>query len=176
MANITLFNENLTPWRGLIDLQRHMDRLFDDVWTPQSRGLAKESITFQPTGEFEESEDHYLMSFDLPGVSKKDIQIEINGNQLVISGERKQERSTKSLSERSYGRFQRLLTLPADVDAEHIEADYEDGVLKLALPKAESAKPRQIKIGETKGSFFSRLVGGKEPPKESGKSASEKAA
>lgn len=170
MRDLTLWNDTrmLSPWRSLMDLQRNLDRIFDQMWGPSSEGLADE-IFFRPTCDVEETDSHFVMSFDLPGVSRKDINVEVRDNQLIVSGERKHEREDKRkgsiFSERSYGKFQRVVALPTDVDAERIEANYHDGVLELAVPKAESAKPRKIQIGEGKSSFFSRLVSGKDETK-----------
>ncbi len=160
-TGITRWND-LFPWRDFADLQREVGRLFDD-FTPSSRTLTTTQRAYAPMCDVQETEEHYLMSFDLPGVSKDNIKIEMVDNQLMISGERKHESETKNgsyqLSERSYGRFQRAFTLPATVDADKIEASYQDGVLRLAVPKAESSRPRQIQIGEGKPSVFGRLLG-----------------
>jgi len=157
MRNITLWNEDLNPWRGLISMQRNLERIFDQ----------EEVVShFHPVCELEETDSHYLTSVDLPGVSKKDIQIEVKDRQVFISGERKSESKNKNISERSYGKFFRVISLPTDVDNENIEANYQDGVLTIALPKAESAKPRQIKIGDGKTSFFGKMLGSKETQKE----------
>jgi len=137
MRHLSLWNDN--PWRSLSDLQRIFDQ-----------GASRtEDIYFQPSVDVEEDENKFLLSFDLPGVSKKDINIEVHENQLYVTGERKSESKTRSHSERVYGKFQRVLTLPTNVNTDRIEAKYEDGVLTLEVPKAENAKPRQIKIGES---------------------------
>jgi len=169
MRNITLWNDNfgVNPFRGLMDLQRNLDRLFDDAFGESKGDRWSDEMVFHPACEVEETESYYLMSVDLPGVAKKDINIEVKDNQLFISGERKSEAKKRGLSERYYGKFHRVLILPTHVDAEKIEAQYEDGVLTVALPKAESARSRQIKISEGKGSFFGKFIGGtKEKEKE----------
>lgn len=89
----------------------------------------------QPTCDISETDDHYLASFDMPGVRKEDIKIELKNNKLAISGER-----------HGHGKFERSLTLSATVDSQKIEALYENGVLNIALPKAEMAKPKTIQI------------------------------
>jgi len=153
MRYITLWNDNVSPWRGLID--RMFDQTFEDT------------AGFHPASDVEETNTHYVMSVDLPGVAKKDINIEVKDNQLYISGERKSEKRERGFSERYYGKFHRTFTLPTEVEVDKIEAHYQDGVLTVALPKAESVKPRQIKIGDGKSSLFGRLVGGtKETEKE----------
>lgn len=132
MRHLALWNDvaTLSPWRGFFD------QAFD------------EETYFQPACELEETDSHYVLNVDVPGIPKKDIQIEFKDNQLYVSGERKSEKKGATFSERSYGKFQRVFTLPKDVNSEKIEARYVDGVLTLEIPKAESAKPRLIKIAD----------------------------
>lgn len=116
---------------------------------------------FNPSCDVEETDTHYVFSFDLPGISKDDIKIEVLDNQLTVSGERKYERkdeNNRHLVERHYGSFQRSFMLPGDVKSDNIEASYENGVLTLGVPKAEAVKPRQIKIGEGKPGFLGKLL------------------
>lgn len=148
-----------SPWFSEID--DVMDRLLVPMTT-----LKRETQGFNPACDVEETDSHYLMSFDLPGISKEDVKIEVVDNQLTVSGERKTEqkgdKNNRHMAERFYGSFQRVFTLPATIDATNVEASYKDGVLQIALPKAESAKPREIKISEGKGSLFSKLIGQKQ--------------
>jgi HSP20 family protein len=102
-----------------------------------------------PQTHVEEKDDHYVMSFDMPGLSKDNIDIEIQGNQLRVSGERRDERR--------YRKFERTLLLPDDVKSDSVEAQYEDGVLMLAIPKAESKRQR-ISIGEGKGTLLGKAT------------------
>lgn len=152
-----------SPLRDLSDFQREVDRLFDD-FAPTVRGWTT-ARTYAPVCDVQERDDHYLMSFDLPGVSKDDVNIEVVDGQLTISGERSQEDSEKGknyfLSERSHGKFMRAFTFPAAIDADKIEATYQDGVLRLAVPKAASARPKQIKIGNGKTGMLGKLLGSK---------------
>jgi HSP20 family protein len=162
MRHLTLWNDafELTPWRGLHSLQRDFDRLFEVTTRDPKLDKDNSEVVFQPAVEMEETESHYLMNVDLPGVAKKDIQIELKNNQLHIWAERKNEKKTPNYSERYYGKFHRVFTLPEGLESEKIEAQYQDGVLSLAVPKAEASKPRQIKITEGKSSFFGKLIGG----------------
>lgn len=137
------------------DVFEDFDRLVDSFLRPAYAN----SVNFQPSGNVNETESHYMVSFDMPGVKKEDIKIEMRGNQLVIAGERKTE--LKNGSGRSYGKFERAFTLPETVNGEKIEAHYEDGVLNVALPKAESAKPRTIEIQSGNTGFFNKLLGAK---------------
>jgi HSP20 family protein len=168
MNNLTLWDDNFVPWRSLMDMQRNMDRLFDQFISPsQGNAWSEAASSFRLPCDIDERDDHYLMRFDVPGVSKKDINIDVRGNELHISGERKHERTSKGASERAYGKFERVLSLPTQIDPDKIEANYQDGVLSIAVPKQESAKARRIKIGEGKDSFLARLLGSKDESKKS---------
>jgi HSP20 family protein len=136
-----------------------VDRLFGDF----DRGAAYDERTLNPACEVSESDDHFLMSVDIPGMKKNDIKIEMNENVLVISGERKRESSAGQKHkiqryEKSYGYFKRSFTLPASVDANKIEARYEDGVLELYLPKSQVSSARRIEIQSGKEAFFNKLL------------------
>lgn len=153
-----------SPARELWFLQRGIDRLFDDVMMPFSdsnRDLTS-AWRFNPACDVEETESHYIASFDLPGISKDELKIELTDNQLTVSGERKsetKEKGARHIVERFHGAFQRVFTLPASVDASRVEANYQDGVLRIAIPKAEAAKPRRIQITDGKESLIGRLLG-----------------
>ena len=137
---------------------RFLDEAFPRNFTPQE---------FSPNAEIEETENGYLVAVDIPGVKKENIHLEVTGNYLVITGERKSERDeTKGsvhFTERSYGKFERAFELSSEVDSEKVEAAYQDGVLKVAIPKAEKAKKKQIQIKDAeKSGLFEKLVGRKE--------------
>ena len=149
------------PIREISRMQRGMDRMFEDflapvsdIFSPDLLSTAGEAISFMPACDIEETDEHFLVSFDLPGVSKDDVKIEMRGNQLLVSGERKEEHERKAgrrvTEERYYGAFQRVFTLPSHVDANKIEAQYQNGVLRISLPKLEAAKPKLIQIKEGK--------------------------
>lgn len=141
--------------------------LFDDFWTPTA---ARRAESWNPAAEVEEADDHYLLTLEMPGVPEDQIKLEVVDQQLTISGERRAKEEHKSdgtyYTERRFGSFMRSFALPAGVDADQIEANYEHGLLRIYVPKAATAKPRQIKIGTgkktlegTKPGFFSRLTG-----------------
>jgi HSP20 family protein len=142
MSLVTLFNHaprrdwTVSPWT------KELDRFFDEaLGTSESAPTA-----FAPAADLEETDTHYQLMLDLPGVKKDEIQIEVRENRLHISGERKFEKNTKLVAERTFGHFERVWTLPKDVDAEKVEAAYSDGVLNVRIAKAEQAKPRVIKV------------------------------
>jgi len=137
--------------------------LFDEIDGYFNR--AYDERNFQPACDVAESDDHFLMSFDLPGIRKEDLKIEASGNLLTISGEKRRDWSGTDDQhkvqriERSHGFFKRSFTLPSSIEHAKIEAQYKDGVLSLYLPKASTAKTRQIEIktGEDVG-FFGKLL------------------
>lgn len=143
------------------------DSLFDDFWSIPTNARQEASYAWSPATDIEEEEGHFLLTIESPGMKREDLNIEVNENRLVVSGERRQDsgkrREGELYSERRYGKFQRVFTLPSSADTAKIEASYEDGVLKIFVPKSEAAKPRQVKIGEREpGGVLSRLLGKKE--------------
>lgn len=135
------------------------DRIFDS-WFGRPSGMDG----FQVSCDVEETKDHFFLTFDLPGVKKSDLDVSLDGNTLMISGERRSELREEMgantiKSERTYGKFQRAFTLPRNVDTSDIKANFEDGVLELALPKSEESKGRTIEIGSGRGGLFAKLAG-----------------
>jgi len=105
---------------------------------------------FSPKADAASAEAKYEINMELPGISADDIDISLNDHVLTIRGEKKHEHEEKTktyyFTERSYGAFQRSFRLPGDVDTGGISADFNDGVLKLTLPRLQSEPPRQKKI------------------------------
>lgn len=148
-------SQGWNPFREVSKLQREVDRMFDDFFSPFRRSLSEDSLNemmFTPACDIEETDSHYLMSFDLPGISKDDLRVEIKNDHLYVLGERKEERSSgdknKMTSEKIYGLFERSFRLPSGIDPEKMEAIYENGVLNLRIPKLEVSKPVRIPIRE----------------------------
>ena len=116
----------------------------------------------------------------MPGISKEDVKIDLQDNQLMVSGERKHERERtegrRMNVERVHGAFQRLFTLPAKVDSDHIEANFENGVLQIVVPKTEAAQTKPIQIKEHKGGIFGKLLGREKEVKSGKPEKGEKAA
>lgn len=151
------------PWRPATDWFE-----FSPVYDVK-RESDESARTYLPACEVDETKDHYLVTLDMPGMAKEDIKIEVNAGRLFISAERKQTKTSGDesarFSERRYGRFERIFELGEKVDPEKIEAIYRDGVLRVALAKAETAKPRSISVKtEDKGGVFEHLLEtGKKP-------------
>ncbi|HZV02693.1 MAG TPA: Hsp20/alpha crystallin family protein [Planctomycetota bacterium] len=101
---------------------------------------------YLPALDVHETDDRYELRLDVPGVAKEDLKVRYENDALTVEGDRKSFHSGPGRGERWVGRFERTLSLPDGIDAEHIEANLENGVLTIVLPKAEAAKPRQITI------------------------------
>ena len=137
------------PFRELSALQNRMNRLFEE----QYGGGREESLTtgaFVPPVDIYEDEHSIQLKLEVPGIDEKDLDIKVENNTLTVSGERKFEKEEKEENfhrvERRYGSFSRSFTLPNTVSTEDVQADYENGVLKIRLAKRAEAKPKQIKV------------------------------
>lgn len=111
-----------------------------------------------PACDVDETETQYLISLDLPGIGKQDLKIQAMEGQLLISGERKRSKTGHLSTERFYGPFQRMFNLPQPVDIQKIEANYEDGVLQIAIPKLEIAVSKRVEIRELKSEVFEKSL------------------
>jgi HSP20 family protein len=109
-----------------------------------------ENAVWMPSTDVIEDKDNYLLKLDLPGVSKNDVKISYSDGQLMISGERKQEKESKDSRyhrlERSYGRYYRSFALPQKIQEDKIDAEFKDGQLTITIPKSEEAKPKELEI------------------------------
>ena len=135
-------------------IRSEINRLFEDPFSL----LSPDTSFFEgwtPAVDVHEDKDKFLVRAELPGMRKEDIDVSLDGNTLTISGERKEEREDKRgdtyRSERFFGRFQRTIALPSTVDANKIEAKYENGILNVTLPKTEEAKRKQIQVQGSDG-------------------------
>jgi HSP20 family protein len=136
------------PFRSLSNLQEEVNRLFDDFWGRRKTGEMGRFIT--PTIDMEETEKEIILKAEIPGIDPEDVDLSISGNNLIIKGERKQEREEEKknyhLKECSYGAFYRSVPLPAEVELDKVAANYKKGILSITLPKSPEALPKQIKI------------------------------
>jgi HSP20 family protein len=141
------------PFEGL---RQEIDRLFDDFgrdWRmPIGRAISGLGFTDVPVPAVDvvEKDDCFELSAELPGMDEKNTDLKLANGQLVIRGEKKDEREEKSkgsyISERRYGSFERSFALPDDIDASKIEANFVSGVLKVRLPKKPDAQKPEQKI------------------------------
>lgn len=138
-----------SPGREMRTLQREIDRVFDGFF---GNGGNEEtgSATWTPRVDLAETEEGYLIHLDVPGMSKEDLDINFHENVLTVRGERKAEETNEQRNyvrvERAYGSFYRTFTLPKAIKHEEIQANYQDGVLTIRVPKAEESKPRRIEV------------------------------
>jgi len=144
-------SQNLDFWRT--GASRPLDRFFEEFMYPAFKRSDDQDTShgaFHPRCVVSEVKEGYQMKFDLPGISKDQIKIELHENQLTVSGERKEQKSIEDqkthFSEVYYGSFTRSFTFPTQVDAEKVNAEYENGVLSINIPKSELSRSRQITI------------------------------
>src|ERR687895_945159 len=127
---------------------RDVDRLFDAFFGGGNTQAA--ARRWVPPMDLVEAEDHFLLKADLPGLSEDDVAIEVQDGALTISGERSAEHESQERGwyriERSFGSFNRSLTLPEGVNPDGISARFDRGVLEVRIPKPEEPKPRRVQI------------------------------
>jgi len=133
-------------------LRDELDRLFALPAHGWFRDSSGHSDGWIPAMDLCEDKERFLVKAELPGMKKEDIVMSLHDGVLTLSGQRKQDEKAEKTeihrSERFYGRFERKVSLPAAVDAEKVQATYQDGILTVILPKTEAAKPRTITISE----------------------------
>jgi HSP20 family protein len=161
---------NLIPWRNksrqgtesaggelstVVDFRREMDRLFDSFfrepfWPSAGEGVLGGLTAWSPALDVAETNDEVEVRAEIPGVDPKQLDIAVQGNRLVISGEKKETKESKENAfhrrESYYGSFTRELQLPGGVDAGKVDATYADGVLTIRLKKSPNAAPKKIPV------------------------------
>ena len=145
LPSLTRRTHNVSPFDALWDMRREMDRLFNASTEAATQAWAMPA-------EVVETDNEIRFVVEAAGLRPEDIDVTVENNVLTISGEKKVERNEGDkgeyhLYERRYGRFERSFALPRRVDTEHVNADYDNGVLTVTLKKSEAAKPRRIKVG-----------------------------
>jgi HSP20 family protein len=127
-------------------MRREMMRLLDAM---SGEAATEGAGVFPPINITQDDENYYLRA-EVPGIKPVDLQISALRNRVSLAGKREiqpeHERASYHRKERAEGSFNRTVTLPTEVDSEQVDARYADGILTLTLPKAESAKPRQITV------------------------------
>lgn len=139
-----------TFWRDPFpDMERFFD---DDVFAPMFSRRGFDRDGWMPAMDLTEEDNAFLATVELPGLTKKDIEVSVENNVVTVRGERKWEKEEEKKGdrfhriERAYGKFERSFTLPSTVKADSVKAKFKDGVLELALPKAEESKARHVDI------------------------------
>ncbi len=139
------------PLREVASIQNEINRLFGTVFDAPNPSSGNTLRRWMPAMDLVETEEHFVLRADLPGLAEQDVNIEVEDNVLTVSGERKAEHETSKEGyhrvERAFGSFSRSLTLPEGVDADAVTAGFDRGVLEIRIPKPEQRKPRKISIG-----------------------------
>jgi HSP20 family protein len=149
----------LAPWRPFMDLTRwdsEMDRMMEDFfgrsmrpWWPARRLRGDGEIT-APVVDVYEEKDEVVVKAELPGLDKKDIEVNISDSELTLKGQKNKEEEIEEENyyrrERSYGDFLRSVELPTDVQADKVKASFKNGILEVRVPKTEEAKTKTIKV------------------------------
>jgi HSP20 family protein len=141
---------NLTRWepeREMMTLREAMDRLFDDAFT---RPISMSGGSVIPAIDLYQSDDEVVVKASLPGLKADDVQISVTADVLTLRGEFKEETEQKEttyhIRENRYRSFDRQVMYPTDVQSDKAKTDFENGVLTITLPKAETVKPRKISV------------------------------
>jgi HSP20 family protein len=137
----------LDPFRDLFDLQRSINQLFGEA---SSKRQDTAISAWTPAVDIFEDEESFVIKAELPEIGPEQVKVNLENNTLSITGERRIENEDKREGyhrvERSYGQFYRSFTLPPNVNADAINAQFKDGVLRLTIPKREESKPKQISV------------------------------
>ena len=147
-------SRGLTPWNPFTELdemERRMSDIFERPFLPSLwRRFPTEQMAWAPAIDVFEKENKFIVKAETPGMKEEDINVSIEGDSLNIKGEKKTESEVKEedyyRSERSYGSFFRSIALPSTVDAGKIEAEYDNGVLEITIPKKAEVKQKKITI------------------------------
>ena len=137
-------SENWSPLSELGQLNERMRRMLDQTFG----GMLDEPAGWTPAVDIEELEDAYVVEAEVPGVNRKDVNIEVSGNELTISGEIKEREREGIMRRRArrVGQFEFRVVLPSDVSPEGVDAKLNDGVLTVRIPKAVGAQRRRIEV------------------------------
>lgn len=146
---------SMIPWGvkfpgRLAEMERDMENLMGALLGREDREVWGEELAFTPRGDLVETPTGFEVAVELPGMKPEDFKVEMKGDDLWISGEKTEEKKedTKTYHrvERMHGSFQRVFPLPAKIKEGEISAEYQGGVLKVVLPKAEEVVPRKISV------------------------------
>lgn len=146
MANLVRWN----PRRDWMSLRDEMNRLMEQTFDGGALAQWQPSTNWGLPLDVVESDDAFIVTASVPGMNADDLDITITDNVLTIKGEYKADKTVEEgqyhIRERRYGSFGRSISLPVTVDADGVDASYENGVLTLTVPKAEEVKPRRIAV------------------------------
>lgn len=138
------------PFKELDEFHSRMTRLFDEVFGKPTSLRPERAGEWSPCVDVFETDKEFVIKADLPGLDKKDVEIEVKNNILTIKGEKKKESELKEgnyyVLERSFGTFSRSFNMPDIADTQKTSAKFKNGILELKIPKKESVKPVKVKI------------------------------
>jgi HSP20 family protein len=139
---------SMTTRTPIFGLRRELDRLLEDTF-------ARDGNTFLPAVDIKETDNEIRMDLELPGMRPEDVEVTAENGLLTIRGEKRSERQDEEgryhVVERVYGTFLRTFTLPQGVDESQIQAEFNNGILSIRIPKAAIPQPRRIEVGEGQG-------------------------
>ena len=155
------------PAREISSLQSEMNRLFSSFFEPAAAtpdGVRR----WVPPMDLVEQDDHYVLQADLPGIAEQDVNVEVDGDVLTISGERRSEHEASKDGyrrvERAYGAFRRSLSLPDGIDPKAVAAHVDKGVLTVTIPKPEQRRPHTVQVGVTSAPAAAQTIEGAAAP------------
>ncbi|MGK7872254.1 MAG: Hsp20/alpha crystallin family protein [Xenococcaceae cyanobacterium] len=136
------------PFQEMEHLRRQMDQMFDEL-TGFNRGY--ETIAgWKPAVELEEIEDRLILRAEVPGIEAKDLDIDVSRDAVAIRGEHRYGKKTEDKgffrSELRYGKFERIINLPVEIEQEKVQAEFKNGILTLTLPKVEDTRRNVVKV------------------------------
>lgn len=155
------------PWGDIVSLREAMNNLLEESYVRPTAGVAGPSMASSLALDVRETPDQFIITASVPGVPSSDIDITVLGDTLRIRGQRREESEEKDegsrwiLRERRFGAFERTVSLPSVVDSERAEAEFDEGVLTITLPKADVARPKSIPVRG--GASRQESGGGQEP-------------
>jgi HSP20 family protein len=134
------------PFTEIETIRQQLDKVFDQLATTRDNS----QVAWMPAVEFVDAGDNFILKAQLPGINPKDIDVQVTPEAISISGERRYENTDEKSgyvrSEFRYGKFHRVLPLPAHIQNDSVQADYKDGILMLTLPKVTEARNKVVKI------------------------------
>lgn len=147
---MNLIKRNNTDKLSVNKFIRDFDRLFDDFFLSKPTSLFENK--WEPVIDVEEDKKSINITAEVPGISEKDLDVRIENNYLILSGEKKEEKEEKKenylFSERKFGSFYRSIALPRGINTDKIKAKYKKGVLKIEIPKEGTEEPKKITISQ----------------------------
>jgi HSP20 family protein len=150
MTSFMEVNKMMTPFTDAFESLSNLQRSFERAMSNDLFGMSTTNRGVFPGINVFRNKDEYVLIAELPGVRKDELSIEVHGDQIRLSGERRLDHSPKEVSvhrrERDFGRFDRTFRVPYTVDQDQVRAEFQDGILKVRLPQVEREKPRRVAI------------------------------